>query len=321
MSYRIFDCIDAGSENCPCYLALTGDCLTCSRLQGKEYCDCDWRGVCIYNEFIQGGEKANNVRKDFKAQVLEKKQYTDGLAVFLVDVGKGFALKASKPGSYVFVKAHEDPSFYNVPISVMKSDVENGVLHLAIKAISAKTKLLLKEEKELTLRGIYRNGILNIKSMTGERGRIGKNDKILIITKGVGFAPAILLAEWAKSRAKINFLIDIDKLGDEIVLDYMPKDVNGIVKEIDLKGVFINEEEYSLLKKNIEFEKYKSVLALTSDYYIKKFEKLVGEITPPPKFACGNNFQICCGEGICGACSRVNYDGITFKMCKCNVTI
>ena len=32
-------CIDAGSENCPCLLAASGDCITCSRLQGKDCCD------------------------------------------------------------------------------------------------------------------------------------------------------------------------------------------------------------------------------------------------------------------------------------------
>ena len=315
---RIFDCIDAGTENCPCYLAQTGDCLTCSRLQGKEHCDCDWRGVCIYNEFIQGGKEANNIRKDFNARILEKKQYLDDLAVFVVDVGKGFALKASKPGSYVFVKANLDPAFYNVPISVMKSDVENGALHLAIKAISAKTKLLLKEQKELTLRGVYRNGILNLKSVIGKRGTIEKNNKMLLITKGVGFAPAVLLSEWVENRARTDFLIDIDKISGELVLDYMPKEVSGVVKEIDLRDSFANEKEYARLKRNIESEQYESILALTSDYYIEKFGKLAAGLTPSPIFACGNNFQICCGEGICGACSRVNAEGVTFKMCKCN---
>ena len=53
---RSMDCIDVGSENCPCYLALTGDCLICSRLQGKDYCGCNWAGVCVYNEFIQGNK-------------------------------------------------------------------------------------------------------------------------------------------------------------------------------------------------------------------------------------------------------------------------
>jgi len=320
MSYT-FDCIDAGTENCPCYLAQTGDCLTCSRLQGKEYCDCEWRGVCVYNEFIQGGKKANNIRKDFNVAIIEKRKYLDDLAVFVVEVGKGFALKASKPGSYVFVKSHEGPAFYNVPISVMKSDVETGRLHLAIKAISAKTKLLLQAENELTLRGVYRNGILNIKSVIGERGRIDKDKKMLLITKGVGFAPAALLSEWAGGRAGIDFLIDTDKLGNEIILDYMPKDIKGTVKETCLNESLGCDEGCGKLKEFIKSGEYKLVVALTSDYYIKKIRNLIKEITPSPEFACSNNFQMCCGEGICGACSRVDSAGISFKMCKSNTIV
>jgi hypothetical protein len=66
---KLLNCIDAGTENCPCYLAVTGDCLICSRLQGKDYCDCNWRGVCIYNEFMQGNGKVNNPRRDFEAEI------------------------------------------------------------------------------------------------------------------------------------------------------------------------------------------------------------------------------------------------------------
>ncbi|NFG18899.1 sulfide/dihydroorotate dehydrogenase-like FAD/NAD-binding protein, partial [Clostridium botulinum] len=49
MEYEIKDCIDAGSEYCPCHLAETGDCILCSQLSGKKFCDCiNWKGVCIY---------------------------------------------------------------------------------------------------------------------------------------------------------------------------------------------------------------------------------------------------------------------------------
>ena len=43
MNINTYKCVDTGSENCPCELAVTGDCLTCSRLQGKDSCDCDWK--------------------------------------------------------------------------------------------------------------------------------------------------------------------------------------------------------------------------------------------------------------------------------------
>ena len=72
MTYKEEVCIDAGSENCPCLLAESGDCITCSRLQGKDCCDCNWRGVCIYNEYIQNGKKINNRRESKKTRILKK---------------------------------------------------------------------------------------------------------------------------------------------------------------------------------------------------------------------------------------------------------
>ncbi|HVI41987.1 MAG TPA: hypothetical protein VM577_15150, partial [Anaerovoracaceae bacterium] len=161
-SQKLINCIDAGSENCPCYLAVTGDCLICSRLQGKDFCNCNWRGVCIYNEFVQGNRKVNNPRRDFEARIVQKKFYKEDLVVYILDVGKGFAMKAERPGSYLFVKGNGTNSFYDVPISVMKADVEKGQIHLAIKIISTKTKALLMEKDTLVLRGPYRNGLHGI---------------------------------------------------------------------------------------------------------------------------------------------------------------
>ena len=140
MEQNFYDCIDCGTENCPCYLAATGDCLVCSRLAGKDYCDCNWKGVCIYNEFIQSGKKINNVREEFTAKVEENKRYGQDTVVLVLDVGRGFALKCAKPGSYVFLKRAEDEDFYNIPISVMKSDITGGKIHLAVKEMSAKSK-------------------------------------------------------------------------------------------------------------------------------------------------------------------------------------
>lgn len=47
MDYEVIDCIDAGTEFCPCHLAEEGECILCSQLHGKCFCDCvNWKGVC-----------------------------------------------------------------------------------------------------------------------------------------------------------------------------------------------------------------------------------------------------------------------------------
>ena len=38
---------------------------------------------------------------------------------------------------------------------------------------------------------------------------------------------------------------------------------------------------------------------------------------PPEKLVFCNNFHLCCGEGICGACGHVDAEGNLRKMCKC----
>ena len=40
MTYINELCADIGTDNCPCPLAETGDCLVCGRLAGRGECDC-----------------------------------------------------------------------------------------------------------------------------------------------------------------------------------------------------------------------------------------------------------------------------------------
>lgn len=330
MSYsipnEIQNCIDAGSENCPCYLATTGDCLTCSRLQGKDYCDCNWKGVCIYNEYIQGNRKVTNPRKDFEAPIAQIKFYKNDLVVYALNVGKGFAIKSSRPGSYVFIKNCESSSFYEVPISIMKADIEKGQIYLAIKIISAKTKALTLEKNKFIIRGIYRNGILGMPSIMQKKQA---NQKILIITKGIGIAPGILATQYLSHKRRVDMLIDTDKISKELISDYFKtnvdletdkndnkEDVDGIIKYMDFAEISALTEFKDILEKN----KYDGVLILTSDYYIDTFGKLVIETLPNANLAISNNFHLCCGEGLCGSCSFVTVKGDTLKMCKCQLS-
>lgn len=303
----LMNCIDAGSENCPCYLALTGDCLICSRLQGKDSCDCNWRGVCIYNEFIQGNRKVNNPRRDFEAQIIEKKYYKEDLVVLILNVEKGFAMKAGRPGSYLFVKAGGANSFYDIPISVLKADVEKGRIHLAIKIIATKTKALLMENETLMLRGPYRNGIHGISPIVGKRG---KNQKTLIITKGIGIAPGIMATQTLCNRGTVDLIADTEKISRELIEDYME---NGLIRYLS----FSEEDSREKLEKLLDHNRYDNVLILASDYYIENLGKMVKKILPAADLAVSNNFRICCGEGLCGACSVDTKAGETIKMCKC----
>ncbi|MBN7773057.1 hypothetical protein [Clostridium aminobutyricum] len=314
MNYSNIDCVDSGTENCPCYLAETGDCLVCSRLQGKEYCDCLWKGVCIYNEYIQSGKRVNNPRKDFTARIVLKKQYLEDLYVIGLDVGRGFALKAAKPGTFVFVKSVGDELYYDAPISVMKADTDRGVIYLLVKSISIKTKLIAGEDEKLVVRGVYRSGLEGLSKIIGKFGRIQDHQKILVLAKGVGFAPAVNLLEWAGQETRIDFMIDVDKICKEIVWDYIKSDLNGEVHFIEFPSLYANQE--GGIQRLVEESGYSVVVLLGSDYYIEEAKKLEWGDTV---LVHSNNSHICCGEGICGACTRVDENGKVYKMCKCNL--
>lgn len=312
---KFMNCIDAGSENCPCYLALTGDCLICSRLQGKDYCGCDWAGVCIYNEFIQGNKRLNNPRREFEAKIIQSKLYYENLIVYVLDVGKGFSMKVQRPGSYLFARAKGASSFYNIPLSVMKTDVEKGYIYLAVKIISSKTKAMIQENDILILRGPYRSGIHGISAITDYKS---KNQKVLIIGKGIGIAPGVLILQSLAARASIDMIIDAERISEEFIKDfiYPEEDTNNIsIQYMSLNDKEINKKlEYQMQSNN-----YDSVILLVSDYYVRNLGNLVRKALPTANLAVSNNFHICCGEGLCGSCSVDISNGDSIKICKCKL--
>lgn len=309
------NCVDAGTENCPCYLALTGDCLICNRLQGKDYCGCNWAGVCIYNEFIQGNKRINNPRRDFEAKVIRRKKYNENLIVYVLDVGKGFSMKVKRPGSYLFARAKGAKSFYDIPLSIMKTDVEQGYIYLAIKIISSKTKTLIQENDILMLRGPYRSGIHGISAIIDNKA---KDQKILIVGKGIGIAPGALILQSLAGRASIDMIIDAEKISEEFIEDFIYPEKD--TKNIDIQYMSLYDKETN---KKLEYlmqnNNYDSIILLVADYYIGNLGNLVRRVLPTANLAVSNNFHICCGEGLCGSCSVDTSNGGSIKMCKCQL--
>lgn len=301
-------CVDAGTINCPCPLAETGDCLICSRLSGSDKCDCSWCGLCIYNEFIQNDKKVPNLRTNEKCRIAEKKWYGEDLLKVVMDVPRGLALKAEAPGSFVFLNTCDEKDFYNVPISVMKVDVQRAQLHVAIKVISAKTKKLAEAEDYLMVRGIYRSGLQGggLNSLLERRTTFDgdKKERWLILSKGIGVAPAVNILDYAAGKADIELVIDPEKLTGEFV-DEVMRNINV------LRTVNMPLSEVT----SCQTDEYDKVFILASDHYIDLLAARLN--VPEHKLIYSNNFHMCCGEGICGACCHIDEAGNVSKMCKC----
>ena len=341
MTYLNPICADIGTRNCPCPLAETGDCLVCSRLSDRGACDCRWAGVCVYNEYIQNGSKVRARREDRSVEILQRLWRGDDLLLLQFAVPRGFALEASQPGSFLFLKAPGASELTSVPVSVMTADAEHGSIWVILKILSAKTKALTACEDFLEVRGVYRSGLLG-KGLAGMQAdgkrpggkRLGEKSKDentlvknparkrwLILTKGVGFAPAVNLIRWAAGRIDIHVIADPEKVGVDVIRRqfdvWKPKEIAGAEDDR------FHLEFQSLAKlldrpvaaSPLHQTNYDRIFLLASDYYIKRLSAAMR--IPPEKLVFCNNFHLCCGEGICGACGHVDAAGNLHRMCKC----
>ena len=363
MTYFNPICADVGTRNCPCPLAETGDCLVCSRLSGARECSCRWAGVCVYNEYMQNGSMVRTKRKDRSTEILQRLWQGDDLLMLQLRVSRGFALEASQPGSFLFLKPPGAPEMTSVPVSVMAADVEHESLWVILKIISAKTKALAVCEDFLEMRGIYRSGLLG----KGAAGMLDLHDpgnsvrkRWLILTKGVGFAPAVNLIRWTAGRIDIHVIADPEKVGDDVIrrqfrawqpeafrneggrfrLEFQSlaklleqpaaasplQQADSIATAPHTSGSTATappaaaphtsgSHDPDLNALYLQQTDYDRIFLLASDYYIKRLSAVMK--IPPEKLVFCNNFHLCCGEGICGACGHVDAEGNLRKMCKC----
>lgn len=363
MTYFNPICADVGTRNCPCPLAETGDCLVCSRLSGARECSCRWAGVCVYNEYMQNGSMVRTKRKARSTGILQRLRQGDDLLMLQLRVPRGFALEASRPGSFLFLKPPGAPEMTSVPVSVMAADVEHESLWVILKIISAKTKALAACEDFLEMRGIYRSGLLG----KGVAGMLDLHDpgisvrkRWLILTKGVGFAPAVNLIRWAAGRVDIHVIADPEKVGDDVILQqfraWRPEahrseggrfrlEFQSLAKLLEQPAAASplqqtdsiatappatalhtsdsittalhtsGSHDPDLNASYLQQTDYDRIFLLASDYYIKRLSAVMK--IPPEKLVFCNNFHLCCGEGICGACGHVDAEGNLRKMCKC----
>lgn len=299
-------CIDAGREGCPCALAEYGKCLVCSKLSGGSCEDCNWQGSCIYTLYQQNGRKLVKARQDKTYEIAEIKQYGENFKVFVLKADKGFCQKAQTAGAYVFVRASESEEWYGMPVSVLKAEPEKERLHLGISSCGPKSGSLLTAEKTLCVRGVYYN------ALSGMGGLDAEPEGSLIYAKGIAMAPlrnfldgGTRYSQWLKN---MNLYVDIDKVGFDFFKDYFGDlPVSSIhVKDFAGDGLCSMEEMGTNEKIN--------VFSLTSPYYADKVEASAGKkIVRPTK---GN---MCCGEGVCGACTYDDETGKTIHRCKARI--
>ncbi len=301
-----YECIDAGSEYCPCYLAETGDCITCSHLQGKSFCDCNWRGVCIYQEYTCNGERSKPSRQTYESKILEKRMVGENLIIFKISVMRTLARQLKQPGSYIFIRNPEKPGYFDIPMSIVNSDEETGEIDVAVQVIGSKTKALLDLEDYILVRGPYWNGLVGLKKL-----KTLSDSNALIVARGVTLAPAVLICKYLlRNNNKITFIIDKGKFEEIFINDYIDS-LNILTIDTDITS----EKGKILIQELVKNNNYELCYSGGSDIQHKVLYDNIIELSPKTRFTISNNKEICCGEGICGSCS-IKVGEKVLKSCK-----
>ena len=269
------------------------------------------------------------IRREFSVRLADRKDYSDQVTVLVFNVSQGFAQKASLPGSFVFLRRRETGDsvctagdrltgrYLDTPISVLRADEATGTIHLAIRQEGPKSKWLLNRTlpiDDYVVRGPYYSGLLGAEVL---RPANVKGKKILFLTKGIGAAPAILTMDRlltmdeATGRSAQNTALQIRWLADDTKID------RALLEEYagdpGRGGI---PPEYAVLTD--PSGEYDIVVVTGSTYFVETMSRQVRKQFPKAALVTSNNAVMCCGEGICGACTEVTEEGRVIRRCKCS---
>lgn len=313
---EIVECIDSGTEYCPCKLAEAGECIICSQLQGGCFCDClNWKGVCIYHEFINNGSKAKEGRKTYNCLVKETKLYEKDILLIKFEVPHKLAIDLVKPGSFIFIRPDEDNIYFDVPISILESNIETNIISIMIEIRGIKTKNLLeiKDGESITIRGPYWNGVFGLNNLNSQI-----NNNVLVLARGIGMAPMIpVIRKLSINKNNINLILDNTPYKDNYVKEYLDEYAVKITNEILIDKGELSDESKVIIKNLINEKDIKYIHIAGADILTVKLIDYLNSLDRKDiKLSCCNNIKMCCGEGICGSCT-VRFSGHRVKrFCK-----
>lgn len=312
--FKYIDCIDAGTDYCPCSLAERGECIICSQLKDKVFCDClNWKGTCIYQEFINNNEKCKKSRSFEKCEIVGREEVRSDLVIFDIRVNNTLARELNNVGAFVFLKNPKEGDYYSTPISIMESNIFKNIIKVAIKINGVKTKSLKECEDKIFVKGPYWNGIQGAKYIKNL-----KNKNCLIIARGVAAAPAVFAArKLTYNSNQVYVLLDPGRSQENFTKPYFRRH-GCIVEDLKLCGIegFLTMESKMMLERLIRKWNFKTIVLAGSDEFYRMTMAYIYNIDPYVNFATVNNSTMCCGEGICGSCQVKGNNKDKIKSCK-----
>ncbi|WP_160691509.1 sulfide/dihydroorotate dehydrogenase-like FAD/NAD-binding protein [Clostridium sp. C2-6-12] len=295
------DCIDAGTEYCPCKLAENGQCLICSQCQGKVFCDClNWKGVCIYQELYNNSNKAKEGRKTYSCFVTNVINYDNKLLVIKFKAPHKLVLDLVKPGSFIFIRTDEI-NYFDIPISIMNSDIDKDIITIAIEIRGIKTNKLLeiKANENIVIRGPYWNGVFGIKNILDQ-----KDGNALVLARGIGLAPMMpVIRKLIAQNNKLKVIIDKNPFEINFANEFLNKYDVTILENSLFESGKLSDHAKVIIKDSLK-EGINYIHIAGADILTYSIINYLNDINRNDvSLSCCNNFKMCCGEGICGACT------------------
>ena len=299
---KTLSCADSGSKYCPCHLAYSNDCIRCNMLNKNKTCDCMWQGVCIYNEVKHNKNSPVVQRSEYLCDIESMKVVEDNTYLISIKIPKELSKDLRSPGAYVLIKRKDKESdIFSAPISVMDVDLDKNILEVIVRPIGIKTKGIINFN-QVYIKGPYFNGLFGIKDIKST-----SKSNCLIILNGLSQVNSInVIRRLIENGNKVDVFIN----HNGVILD------NVVQKIYDL-GANIYHIDIAQDKEFIS-DYIKLVYSGGSNHFNKSVMDIVDYVDENIKLAVSNNNLICCGEGICGACS-IDLNGVKVKTCKTQV--
>ena len=102
---------------------------------------------------------------------------------------------------------------------------------------------------------------------------------------------------------------------NSIILDVVIETLNNMGVNIHIIDI---EEDKNLIQDYIKRNNVSLIYSGGNNHFNKEIKSLVDDVSKEIILAISNNNLICCGEGICGACT-INLNGEKIKTCKTQI--
>ena len=304
---KTLSCADSGSKYCPCHLAYSNDCIRCNMLNKNKTCDCMWQGVCVYNEVKQNKNSLLVERGEYLCDIESITSVEDNTYLIKIKIPKELSKDLKSPGAYVLIKRKDKESdVFSAPISVMDVDLDKNILEVVIRPVGIKTKGIINFN-QVYIKGPYFNGVFGIKDIKSM-----SKSNCLIILNGLSQVNSInVIQRLIENGNKVDVFVN----HNGVILDSVIQKIYNLeasVYHIDI------EQDKEFIRDYIKSNNIKFVYSGAGNKFNKLIMDIVDLVDENIKLAVSNNNLICCGEGICGACS-INLNGVKVKTCKAQV--